>query len=150
MSINVPFHINKIVRNLQNPQLKHQNMWCDQAESVVWRQYWFWDIGHHRMTGDTISYTSSRNSKLMTNCGYFFWHLFCWFTKAVFEVTLHKIKHVRLLQLFCFVFSGVICDVIKQNESEVDTDMLLVSDCFYTSDIWEYNLRPDICEPLQY
>ena len=31
----------------------------------------------------------------------------------------------------------IYCGVIKQNESEVDTDMLLVSDCVYTSDICE-------------
>ena len=33
------------------------------------------------------------------------------------------------------IFSSVICGVFKQNESEVGSDMLLVSDDFYTSNI---------------
>ena len=47
--------------------------------------------------------------------------------------------------------SYTICVVIKQNESEVGTnDMLLVSNQFHTSNICQKNLKPVTCEPLQY
>ena len=55
-------------------------------------------------------------------------------------------------RLFCLssifiIHDNVICVVIKQNESEVDSDMLLVSDYFCTSNVCQYNLTPDTCEP---
>ena len=54
----------------------------------------------------------------------------------------HNVFRLYLSLRSCTEASGFdmgrnICGVIKQNESEVDTDMLLVSDCFYTSDICE-------------
>ncbi len=41
------------------------------------------------------------------------------------------------------------CYMIKQNESVVSSDMLLVSDYFYTSNIGQKNLKPDTCEPYK-
>ncbi len=43
-----------------------------------------------------------------------------------------------------------IWDVIKQNESEVGSDMFLVSDYFHTSNIKSIELKPETCEHLQY
>ncbi len=40
--------------------------------------------------------------------------------------------------------------MIEQNESEVDNDMLLVSDYIYTSNLCQQILKPGACEPLQY
>ena len=42
-----------------------------------------------------------------------------------------------------------LCDVIQQMESEIGSDMLLVTDYFYTSLIGHWNLKPDSCEPKQ-
>ncbi len=40
------------------------------------------------------------------------------------------------------------CEPIKQNESEVDSDMILVSGYFCTSNTYQYSLKPDTCEHL--
>ncbi len=41
-------------------------------------------------------------------------------------------------------------DVIKQNESEVEGDMLLVSDYILCLNTSQKYLKPDTCEALQY
>ncbi len=43
-----------------------------------------------------------------------------------------------------------VCDVIKQNESKVDNDMLLVSYYFYTLNSCEKNVKQDTCGTLKY
>ncbi len=43
-----------------------------------------------------------------------------------------------------------IWDGIMNNESEVGSDMLLVSDYFCTLNLCKYNLKLDTCEPLLY
>ena len=40
--------------------------------------------------------------------------------------------------------------MIKENESKVGNDRLLVSGYFYTSNIMSIELKPDTCEPLQF
>ena len=40
-----------------------------------------------------------------------------------------------------FYLVGQICDAIKQNESEVGSDMLLFSDYFHTANIPQKNLE---------
>ncbi len=42
------------------------------------------------------------------------------------------------------------CIMIKQNESEVGRDMLLVSDYSYVSNICQYHLKPNICKPYNF
>ncbi len=63
-------------------------------------------------------------------------------------ILLSDIKQNGNLYLVMFIFA--ICDVIKQNESLVGSDMLLVSDYIYISHISQQNLKPDTCVPLQY
>ena len=50
----------------------------------------------------------------------------------------------------CFDIIRTICDWIKQSESEVGKDILLISDQLYTPNRSQENLKPDTCEAKQF